>query len=229
VADGQRKGMLDESRIGEVTGLLRQHAASGQVEAAAQRVRESTATGPHLATGERVMPGVYRRYHDTVSVHLPEGPAGGSFGITCPGRQWPAPRTGQAMTAADVPGLVSYLTAHTEVTIVQVTGADPLTAETPALRRYIEPLLAVEHLVSIQLGTAALACWPHRFSPSPDADDLLRLFEEVRAGGKALALRADFSHPRELEPSAACEAIRRIRGTVPDATACACLQHPRMR
>jgi L-lysine 2,3-aminomutase len=207
------EGMLGESRISEVTGLLRQHAASGQVEAAAQRVRESTAAGSHPAAGERVLPGVYRRYHDTVSVHLPEGPAGGSFGITCPGREWPAaPGTGQAMTAADVPRLVSYLTADTEVTIVAVTGADPMTAETPALRRYIEPLLAVEHLVSIQLGTAALSRWPHRFLPGPDADDLLRLFEEVRAAGKTLAVRADFCHPRELEPGAAREAIRRIRG-----------------
>jgi L-lysine 2,3-aminomutase len=155
---------------------------------------------------------VHRSYHDTVSVFAPPGPAG-SFGITCPGRDWPAAGPDPVLAAADMPRLAGYLTAHPEVCIVELAGADLLTMDTPALRRYIEPLLAVEHLVSVRLRTAVLARWPHRFLAGPDADRLLRLFEQVCAGGKTLTLTTDWSHPRELEPGPAREAVRRIHGT----------------
>jgi L-lysine 2,3-aminomutase len=39
------------------------------------------------------------------------------------------------------------------------------------------------------------------------------LFDQVCAGGKSVALIADLSHPRELEPEPARAAVRRIRGT----------------
>lgn len=46
-----------------------------------------------------------------------------------------------------------------------------------------------------------------------DADDLLHLFEDVRGAGKALALMAHYSHPRELETPVAQLALRRIQST----------------
>ena len=81
------------------------------------------------------------------------------------------------------------------------------------LRRYIEPLLdpGLEHIESIRIGTKSLAYWPQRFLTDPDADDTLRLFEDVSAAGKTLALMAHFSHPRELEPAHVTRAISRIR------------------
>ena len=42
---------------------------------------------------------------------------------------------------------------------------------------------------------------------------MLRLFEEVGEAGKNLAFMAHCSHPRELEPYVAQEAIRRVRST----------------
>jgi L-lysine 2,3-aminomutase len=162
--------------------------------------------------GEQVLPGVHRSYHDTVSVFAPPGPAG-SFGTTCPGRDRPASGPGPVMPAGDVPRLAGYLAAHPEVSVVEFAGADPLTMNTSALRHFIEPLLAAEHLVSVRLRTAALACWPYRFTEGSDADELLRLFDQVSAGDKTLALIADLSHPRELEPDPAREAVRRIRST----------------
>jgi L-lysine 2,3-aminomutase len=46
-----------------------------------------------------------------------------------------------------------------------------------------------------------------------DADDTLRLFEEVSNSGRTLALMAHYSHPRELSSTVAAMAIRRIRDT----------------
>src|SRR5260370_12223183 len=85
------------------------------------------------------------------------------------------------------------------------------------LRRYIEPLMeprnGLDPLESIRIGTKALAYWPQRFVSDPDADATLRLFGEVVASGRTLALMAHFSHPRELEPGLLGEAVHRIRGT----------------
>jgi len=84
--------------------------------------------------------------------------------------------------------------------------------KTSVLRRYIEPLLdpSLEHVISIRIGTKATAYWPHRFVADSDADDLLRLFEQIRGSGRHVALMAHYSHPRELEPAVAQEAVRRI-------------------
>ena len=85
--------------------------------------------------------------------------------------------------------------------------------EKDILRRYIEPLLdpALEHLESIRIGTKATVFWPERVLSDEDADDLMRLFEEVRAAGKHLALMSHYSHPCELEPEPAKRAVQRIQ------------------
>jgi L-lysine 2,3-aminomutase len=101
------------------------------------------------------------------------------------------------------------------VTSVLFTGGDPLVMCTSVLRGYIEPLLRarLENLVSIRIGTKATTYWPHRFLGDRDADDLLRLFDEVRAAGIHLALMAHVTHPRELEPPPVEQALRRIHAT----------------
>jgi L-lysine 2,3-aminomutase len=119
------------------------------------------------------------------------------------------------MATDDVAGLRGYLLAHPEVTSVLITGGDPLVMRTSVLERYLEALLdpRLEGLESIRLGTKSVSYWPYRFVTDSDADDLLRLFERVVAAGKHLAVMAHFSHPRELEPPVAVEAVRRIRST----------------
>jgi L-lysine 2,3-aminomutase len=111
--------------------------------------------------------------------------------------------------------LVEYLKTHPEVNSILFTGGDPLIMKSSVLRRYIEPLLApeLEHVLSIRIGTKATAYWPYRFLTDPDADDLLRLFVEVRQAGRHLALMSHYSHPRELETAEAQEAVRRIHNT----------------
>ncbi len=111
--------------------------------------------------------------------------------------------------------LQDYLRAHPEVTDVLITGGDPLVMKTKNLRAYLEPLLSPEfnHVRTIRIGSKALTFWPQRFVTDEDAADLLRLFEEVQAAGKHLALMAHYNHWRELEPEIAREAVRRVRNT----------------
>ncbi|HQF41614.1 MAG TPA: lysine 2,3-aminomutase, partial [Ignavibacteriaceae bacterium] len=71
----------------------------------------------------------------------------------------------------------------------------------------------IEHLRNIRIGSKALAYWPYRFLTDDDADDLLRLFEDVKKAGKHLAYMAHFNHPVELEGEAVEKAIKRILNT----------------
>ncbi len=111
--------------------------------------------------------------------------------------------------------LVKYVKDHKEVTDVLFTGGDPLIMKTKHLETYIRPLLEanIEHLRNIRIGSKALAYWPYRFLTDDDADDLLRLFEDVKKAGKHLAFMAHFNHPVELEGEIVEKAIQRILDT----------------
>ncbi|MCX4816550.1 lysine 2,3-aminomutase [Streptomyces sp. NBC_01239] len=109
--------------------------------------------------------------------------------------------------------LLDYLAVHPEVTDVLVTGGDPMVMTAERLRAHVEPLLEMDSLNTIRIGTKSVAYWPQRFVSDKDADDVLRLFEDVVASGRTLAVMAHFSHPRELSTDVARRAIARIRGT----------------
>jgi len=98
---------------------------------------------------------------------------------------------------------------------VLITGGDPMIMRTEVLARFVEPLLEVglESVRTIRIGTKAISHWPYRFVTDPDADELCRLFERVVGSGRQLAVMAHYSHPRELVPAVAGEAVRRIRAT----------------
>ena len=109
--------------------------------------------------------------------------------------------------------LVAYLQAHPEVTDVLVTGGDPMIMNARSLAGYLEPLLALENVRNIRIGTKSVGYWPQRFVTDKDADDVLRLFERVVQSGKNLALMAHYNHPAELRPAIAQQAVKRILST----------------
>jgi KamA family protein len=106
--------------------------------------------------------------------------------------------------------LASYLAAHPEITDVIYTGGDPLVASTPVLERFLMPAMRASHVTSIRIGTKSLAYWPHRFVDDVDADDLLRVFDSIRASGKGISIMAHVSHSRELETDITRRAIERL-------------------
>ena len=66
---------------------------------------------------------------------------------------------------------------------------------TQVLRRYVEPLLSPElaHVQNIRIGTKSLAYWPQRFVTDEDADDCLRLCEEIGDAGRHLAVMGHYN------------------------------------
>ncbi|MGH3392426.1 MAG: lysine 2,3-aminomutase [Actinomadura sp.] len=207
------ENMLPATDISRITELLRQGAPAARIAATAQQARADLCADHARRRGEQILPGAYRTDHDRVLVIPSRRHDPGRDDTPCLDQtRWPT-GAGRAMAAAEVHQLTDYLITHPQVSGVQLTGADPLAMGAPTLRRFVEPLLALEQLETVQIDSSALACWPYRFLTDPDADDTLRLFEQIAASAKTLTLMATFSHPRELRPTPLAEAIGRIRGT----------------
>jgi KamA family protein len=212
--------MLSREDVGPIADLLAREAPSREVQAAAHAVRMRL--NPHPAgqlalnipaVENGLVPGVQHKYPETVLIFPKQGQTCHAYCTYC--FRWAqfVDEPDLKMATDDMAGVVGYLRAHPEVTSVLITGGDPMIMGSVVLRRYVEPLLnsGLDHLESIRIGTKSLAYWPQRFVTDPDADDTLRLFEEVAATGRNLALMAHFSHPREMEPALVGEAVSRIR------------------
>ena len=167
---------------------------------------------PTTEDGE--LEGIQHKYRNTVLFFPSQGQTCHAYCAYC--FRWPqfVNLDGLKFRSSQVDGLLDYLRAHPEVTDVLFTGGDPMVMRTPVLERYIRPLLEPEFAhINIRIGSKALAYWPYRFTTDPDADDLLRLFEDVRAAGRLLAFQAHFSLPVELSTPAVRDATRRIQDT----------------
>jgi L-lysine 2,3-aminomutase len=214
--------MLPQADISQIAGLLAREAPGAEIRAAAHEARMRL--NPHPAgqlalntpaLDDEPLPGMQHKYPETVLLFPRQGQTCHAYCTYC--FRWAqfVDEPDLKMAMSDSSLLVAYLISHPEVTGVLVTGGDPMIMGAPVLRRYIEPLLdpGLENLESIRIGSKSLSYWPQRFVTDPDADDTLRLFEEVVASGRALAFMAHFSHPRELESPLVAEAVRRIQAT----------------
>ncbi|GAA2082878.1 KamA family radical SAM protein [Actinomadura alba] len=215
-----QEDMLPAADVSRIVDLLRKDAPKAEIDAVAHAVRVKL--NPHPAGqmelnipsfGDGVLPGVQHKYRETVLFFPKQGQTCHAYCTYC--FRW-AQFVGEPslkMAGDDVARLCDYLVAHPDVTSVLFTGGDPMIMGEPVFRRYVEPLLELDQLESIRIGTKSLAYWPQKFVTDPDAYDMLRLFERVVAAGKNLAFMAHFSHPREMESPVVREAVRRIRDT----------------
>jgi KamA family protein len=212
--------MLPSGDVARIADLIRRDAHKDELAAAANEVRARL--NPHPAgqlllniprVGEEPINGVQHKYAETVLYFPKQGQTCHAYCTYC--FRW-AQFIGEPdlkMANDDIDQLVWYLHKHPEVTSVLFTGGDPMIMGEGVLNRYMEPLLEIDQLESIRIGTKALAYWPQRWVTDPDADDTLRLFERVVGAGKNLAFMAHFSHPHEMVPDLVQEAVRRIRDT----------------
>jgi KamA family protein len=215
-----QRDMLEQEDYTAVRHLLRRKAPKAEVDEAVHKIRLSLNPHPggqvtHNAAllDGRPLPGLQHKYEQTVLFFPARGQTCHAYCTYC--FRWAqfVNLPEMKFAARETEDLVAYLQAHPEVTDVLITGGDPLIMGTKAFRQYVEPLLEIESVRHIRIGTKSLAYWPQRFVTDPDADDLLGLFEEVIATGRHLAIMGHYSHPVELKPQIAREAVRRVRAT----------------
>jgi KamA family protein len=212
--------MLPPEDVAPIAAMLARGASDHEIQAEAHAVRMRL--NPHPAgqlalntpeLEDEPLPGVQHKYPETVLIFPKQGQTCHAYCTYC--FRW-AQFVGEPdlkMATDDMSRVTAYLRSHPQVTSVLITGGDPMIMGAAVLRRYVEPLLqsGLEHIESVRIGTKSLSYWPQRYVTDPDASDTLRLFEEVSAAGKTLALMAHFSHPRELEPALVSTAVGRIR------------------
>jgi len=214
--------LLPAAALRRMLRLVRRAAAEEEIAAAAREIRREMNPHPACQITLNVpwlegvpLPGMQHKYSQTVLFFPAAGQTCHAYCTYC--FRWPQfVRMDEVrFSSHEADALVAYLRLHPEVTSVLFTGGDPMVMKSRVLRRYVEPLLdpALEHLVSIRIGTKSPAYWPYRFVTDDDADELLRLFEQVRRAGRHLAVMAHYSHPRELETPIAQTAVRRINRT----------------
>jgi KamA family protein len=200
--------------------LLSQDAPKADVLRAAHEIRMKLNPHPsgqldaNVPVHEGVrLTGLQHKYPETVLIFPRQGQTCHAYCTYC--FRWPqfVGESDLRIATDDIAATSAYLRAHPEVTSALITGGDPLVMSTEVLRRYVEPLLEIDTIRSIRIGTKSLAFWPYRFLTDRDADDLLRLLEKVVASGRNLALMAHFTHPQELRPPAVRAAMRRVRDT----------------
>jgi KamA family protein len=215
-----QRQMLDDEHYETIRGLVRGGASESRLTAEVNRIRY--ALNPHPAgqrthniprNGSHELQGAQHKYKETVLFFPSQGQTCHAYCTFC--FRWPqfVGLDGLKFASTESQKLAGYLRGHPEVTDVLLTGGDPLIMKAHVLRRYLEPILALDSVRTIRFGTKAPAFWPQRFVTDDDADELLRLFERVVATGRHLAVMGHYSHPVEMSTDMARRAVQRIRST----------------
>lgn len=217
-----QRDMLSAAEFDRMAGLLEAGASKATIKQHADEIRRRLNPHPAGQTTHNVpmldgrrLAGMQHKYQETVLFFPGQGQTCHAYCTFC--FRWAqfVGLDGLKFEARETEDLVAYLHAHPEVTDVLITGGDPMVMRASALRKYIEPLLSpsLSHVRSIRIGTKSVAYWPQRYVSDDDADDVLRLFDDVVARGKHLAVMGHYNHPRELSTPTARDAVRRIRNT----------------
>jgi len=220
-----QKEMLVPGDYNSIKTLIDSGADKKRIKDAANEIR--LRLNPHPAgqieynvpeiDGEKLY-GMQHKYRETVLFFPSQGQTCHAYCTFC--FRWPqfVGMEDLKFASKEAELLVKYIKTHPEVTDVLFTGGDPLIMKTKYLETYIRSLLDADlpNLRHIRIGSKALAYWPYRFLSDNDANELLKLFEEVNRRGIHLAFMAHFNHPAELEGDAVALAINKIikTGTV---------------
>ena len=217
-----QKEMLLPHHYEEIKSVVKHRADKQTIKETANKIRLQL--NPHPAgqseynvpriEGEKLY-GMQHKYRETVLFFPSQGQSCHAYCTFC--FRWPqfVGMEDLKFASKEVELLVKYVKEHKEVTDILFTGGDPLIMKTKHLETYIRPLIEANlpNLRNIRIGTKALAYWPYRFLTDGDADDLLRLFDDVKKAGKHIAFMAHFNHPVELEGNAVANAVKRILET----------------
>jgi KamA family protein len=214
-----RKEMLDENEFNLLSQLIKNRSAGEVIDNYASKIKSQLkprhppqATNLLQLSEPGGITGLYHQYPQTLLAFTAGAKTCHAYCMYC--YRWMAFAFDDIQFNYCEPHVpAEYLRSHPDISDVLFTGGDALHMTATELKRYITPLLEIDSVRTIRLGTRILTWWPYRFVTDHDADELLAFFEFIIAKGKHLALMAHISHPRELMTNAVQQAIRRIRST----------------
>ncbi len=112
----------------------------------------------------------------------------------------------EASTGDPLDGWVDYISRHSEVREVILSGGDPLVLETERLNTILTALRSLPGVELLRIGTRAPVTLPMRID-----DELCRMLEQHHP----LWLVTHFNHPREVTDEAGAAVDRLLRAGIP--------------
>ncbi len=218
-----QKGMLNPADFDTMAQAIDAGKGHMELKVIANEIRHTL--NPHPANQMEMnvpelegttLPGVQHKYRETLLFFPTAGQTCHSYCTFC--FRWPqfVGMDGMKFAMKETDLLMEYLEEHQEVTDVLFTGGDPMIMSYKVFRQYIDPFLNRDNKTNVQtirIGTKSLSFWPYKYTTDKDADDFIRLFQEITDSGLNLAFMAHFNHPVELSTPAVREAVKRIRST----------------
>lgn len=214
--------MLEPEHFRRIAELLKRDAAKEAVREAAEQIQAEL--NPHPAgqmthnspkIGNERLEGAQHKYRETLLCFPSQGQTCHSYCTFC--FRWAqfVENKSLQISSRETSTLHEYLQEHDEISDLLMTGGDPMVMKASRLDEYLGPLTgpAFDHVQTIRIGTKSLTFWPYRFVTDPDADNVLRLFENLVNAGKHVAIMAHFEHWREMESDVVQAAVRRIQET----------------
>ncbi len=152
---------------------------------------------------DTVVPGLVHRYPDRVLMVLTD---------ICPmlcrhctrKREWH--NGGWVRSPAEVEAMLSYISRHTAIRDVIISGGDPLTLSTHHLESIISRIRRIRHVEIIRIGTRFPVVLPQRID-----DELCNMLAKYGP----IWLNTHFNHAREITTEAAQACDRLMRSGVP--------------
>jgi KamA family protein len=95
----------------------------------------------------------------------------------------------------DIDGMIDYISSHTEITNVLLTGGDPLLRKTEYLEQIINRLRQIDHVGIIRIGTKTPVFNPHRIINDPSLPEMIKKYT---LPDKKIYILTHFLHPREF-------------------------------
>ena len=135
--------------------------------------------------------GIVHRYPDRVllkAVHV--CPVYCRF---CFRREMVGPQGLGTLSGPELDAAIGYITAHSEIWEVILTGGDPLVLSARRLRELMERLAGIEHVKIVRFHTRVPVVEPERVDAA--------LVAALKASGKTTYLAVHANHPREFTPA----------------------------
>lgn len=100
--------------------------------------------------------------------------------------------------ASHLPEMRDYVSSHTEINNVLISGGDAFLNSNEVIERYLKTFMPIENIEFIRFGTRTPVSFPYRIT---EDEELLRILERY-GRDKSIIIVTQFNHPKEISEKA---------------------------
>lgn len=100
--------------------------------------------------------------------------------------------------ASHLPEMRDYVSSHTEINNVLISGGDAFLNSNEVIERYLKTFMPIENIEFIRFGTRTPVSFPYRIT---EDEELLRILERY-GRDKSIIIVTQFNHPKEISEEA---------------------------